>query len=57
MDVELQNEVKTLIHIITENRNRQASGPVHTLPSILLHEYSPNGVGGGGVSKGDAGSV
>ena len=34
VDVKFQNEVKTLIHIITENRNRRASGPVH---SILLH--------------------
>ena len=25
------------IHIITENRNRHASGPVHSLPSIPLH--------------------
>ena len=26
-----------LIHIITENRNRRASGSVHYLPSFLLH--------------------
>ena len=31
VDVEFQNKVKTLIHIITENRNRRASGPVHSI--------------------------
>ena len=39
VDVKFQNKVKTLIHIITENRNRLASGPVHSLPSIPLHVY------------------
>ena len=29
VDVEFQNEVKTLIHYIMENRIRRASGPVH----------------------------
>ena len=38
IDVEFWNEVKTPIHIITENRSKGASGPVHALPSILLHE-------------------
>ena len=37
VDVEFQNEVKILVHIITENRNRHASGPVHALPLIPLH--------------------
>ena len=37
VDVEFQNEVKTFIHIITENRYRRASSPVHALPSIPLH--------------------
>ena len=32
----------TLIHIIMENRNRPASGPVHALPSIPLHGYIAN---------------
>ena len=36
VDVEFQNEVKTLIQIVTENRNRHASGFVHALPSIQL---------------------
>ena len=45
MIVEFQNEVKTLIPIITENRIMCANGPVHALPSIPLHiqwelEYS-----------------
>ena len=37
MDVEFQNEVKTLIHIIMENRNRCASGPVEATTSIPFH--------------------
>ena len=35
--VKFRNKVLTLIHIITENRNMCASGPV--VPSIPLHEY------------------
>ena len=37
VDVEFQNKVKTRIHIIAENRNRRASGPVPSLPSLPLH--------------------
>ena len=33
----LEVHKKTLIHIIMENRNRRASGPVHFYPSIPLH--------------------
>ena len=40
VDAEFQNEVKILIHIITEDRIRHANGPVHALPSIPLHKYS-----------------
>ena len=39
VDIEFRNEVKTLIHNITENRNRSASGPVQPLPSFPLHLY------------------
>ena len=35
VDVEFQTEVKTLIHIITANRNRRTTGPV--LP--LYHRF------------------
>ena len=31
--------LKTLIHIIMENRNRRASGPVHSFTLIPLHKY------------------
>ena len=34
IDVEFQSEVKTIIHIITENRNRCARGPVDN-PGIV----------------------
>ena len=34
VDVEFWNEVRTLIHIITENRDRGASGPVH-----IYHQF------------------
>ena len=37
VDVEFQNKVLTLIQIITENRNRRASGPVQPVPLIPLH--------------------
>ena len=39
VDVKFQSEVKTLMHIITENRNRSANGPFHFFPLILLHKY------------------
>ena len=37
--VKFQNAFQTLIHIIMENSNRHASGPVHSLPSIPLHLF------------------
>ena len=37
VDIEFRNEVKTLIHNITENRNRHASGLVQLFPLFLLH--------------------
>ena len=40
VDVEFQNKVKALIHIITENRVRRASGPVHSLLLKPLHILS-----------------
>ena len=39
VDVKIQSEVKTLTHIWTENRDRRASGPIHSIPSIPLHVY------------------
>ena len=39
-DVEFWNKGLTLIQIITENKNRRASGPLQPLPSIPLHAYS-----------------
>ena len=35
--VEFQNKVKTLIHNLTENRIRHASGPVHALPFHYMY--------------------
>ena len=37
--VEFQNKVKILIHNITENRNKQASGPVQLIPLFPLYLY------------------
>ena len=40
VDVKFQIDAQTLIHIITENRNRHACGPVHSFPLILLHKLA-----------------
>ena len=40
VDIEFQHKVKTLIHIITENRNRRTSRPVHISPLHPLHAWT-----------------
>ena len=40
VDVVFQNEVKTLIHIITETRNRHASSHIHTIIDSVTNNKS-----------------